>query len=518
MTKLTRASIQLSESVHLFPVDVHASVGLGLQGRMGVGEEKDKVRAAVRCAMAAWRAMELNVRQVANGHARVVGQLQAMLLEAAPACRNREIASLTVPELLRLYSPGGPLHQAGKGNILGPCRIGRSAARRSATGGSSVSDQDVAEGAADRGGGRRREELREALWGWLSSAAVAPVACQKLPSAAACSVSMSAAVARREAGTGVDMAMQRVASLKSFLEQLAPLMPLLREGWVAAVGKEAPRKATGEAGDKKERGRVARQVAITSAYGASVPREGRRRGVSAGAAGNAAGATGTGSSGRGARERGGGHGLKSGLKVAADAHLLLGGMRATGEWRAGGELNDWEDGRWASGEWVPCYRHAQLTRANVPLCLGHHWLWEPKMDVQAVDSVCGGSVSGGMERGPKVKRDHLELMVPPRRDLPAKGLVPCRGPGGGAMRGRGLNVRLQPDNDQSASTRGEKTDTREAAAENLVVEGLEERARLMQEVQELAACVAAARESRLRRLHTVAVDLSRCSGVQWQGL
>jgi hypothetical protein len=299
------------------------------------------------------------------------------------------------------------------------------------------------------------------------------------------------------------------------------LMPLLRERCAAAGGKEATRKAAGEVGDKKERGRVARQVAIASAYGSGVPREGRRRGVSAGAAGNAAEATGTGSSGRGARERGGGHGAKSELKVAADAHLLLGGMRATGatgEWRAAGQLNEWEDGRWVSGEWVPCYGFAQPTRANVPLCLGQHWLWEPKMDVQAVDSVCGGSVSGGMERGSKGKWDHLELMIPPRQDLPAKGLVPCRGPRGGAMRGRGLKALLQQDDDHSASARGEKTDTREAAVENLVVEGVEERARLMREFQERAACVAAARENRLRRLHKVAVDLSRCSGVQWQGL
>jgi len=513
--KLTQAFTQLSESPHLLPADARAPGGLGARGGMGVVEEKDKVRAAVRCAMAAWRAMELNVRQVANEHARVVRQLEGMLQDAAPACRNREIASVTVPELLRLYSPGGPLHRAGKGKVLGPCGTGRAAAGVEAVD-SCASDREEDGRAADVGGGRRREELREALWGWMSSAAAAPVGCQKRVVATASSFGTNSPSGRGEAGSSAHSALERVANLRNFLEQLAPLIPLLRERGAGASAKQVSRKAAGEVGDMKQRGRVARQVAIASAYGAGVPREGRGRGESTGAVGAAAGTPGAGNSGRGARERSGGareRGGGDGAKAGADSYLLLGGG---GSRHAAGRLDEWDDGRWDSGEWQPYYRHAQATQAHVPLCFGQHWLWEPKMSVQVEDGGRSGSSSGGRERGSRGAGDHLELMVPSRQDLPPRGLVAGHGTGGGAARGRGLKSRVQQDDEKCA--RAAMTGLQVGGEENLAVEGVEERARLARELQERAACVAAAREDRLRCLRAVAVDLSRCSGVQWKGL
>ena len=454
-----------------------------------------------------------------------------LLHEAAPECRNREIASLTVPQLVRLYSPGGPLHCVKKGTRdgVGEERAERRAAAceaRQVAGGEEQDDR--ASSMSLSGGVERGAELRQVLWGWLSSAAQASSTCDVQASRwdkTSCSASEPTDLdpadddGRQDMGqdcrTGGDSARdmtaisRRMAKLRHRAAELMPLIPLLKQRAAEAAGEHGSGGARGDEGGRGPRSRGTRRGEIASAYSIGAPQASADKGAGVGGARGAigravgsarvaVGACGAGKVGmEGRRTKG------EGSTVSADVYSLLGGTRANGmagpawPWEASAALTRHEGSR-------------EVLQAQAPqmLRLGCHWVWKARHGDD--ESARGGSmVANSAGESVEGVRACLEMMVPPRGDVPTKGLVAGRGTGGGGRRSKGCVSREDVDSRDEGGAR---------AADITVVPALEERDRMCKLVEELRASVSDARAHRIAKLRAVAADLSRCSGVEWRGL
>ena len=167
------------------------------------------------------------------------------------------------------------------------------------------------------------------------------------------------------------------------------------------------------------------------------------------------------------------------------------------------------------------------------MSVGDHWQWQVRGQDESLQD--GDARELGSEVAPTTRRrarrigPTLELMVPPRSDLPIKGVVAGRGGGGSAhsrarragggdvVEGLGRGV----FGEYSAIVGSGATECAPvggAQAAQVVSSGAEERARLLSELAELGAGVRAQRASRLEHLRAVAADLTSCSGVTWRGL
>lgn len=164
------------------------------------------------------------------------------------------------------------------------------------------------------------------------------------------------------------------------------------------------------------------------------------------------------------------------------------------------------------------------------MSVGDHWQWQARGQEESLQDgdarELGSEVAPTTRRRARRPRPTLELMVPPRSDLPSKGMVAGRVGGGGAYswarRAAGGDVVEGWERGASGAIAGsgatECAPGGGAEAAQVVSSGAEERARLLGELAELGAGVRAQRASRLEHLRAVAADLTSCSGVTWRGL
>jgi len=154
-------------------------------------------------------------------------------------------------------------------------------------------------------------------------------------------------------------------------------------------------------------------------------------------------------------------------------------------------------------------------RASTRVCLGEHWSWQAGAREGARGLPSGGAAH--VRPGKTLRSTQVELMVPPRTDLPSKGLVAGRGRGGGAggrVRGGASIAGVLHTPEASAGP----VSAESGGEEVVVAEGAEELARLEREVVRVGAWVSARRDSRQARLRAVAEALSLTAGVTWRGL